>query len=299
VTEFPEWSHPPTIKKALRDAERALQATSESSRLDTEALLCHSLQCNRSYLYTWPEKRLTQSQSDTFLHTVERRTAGEPIAYITGEREFWSRVFTVNRHTLIPRPETELLVELALQTVQQQFSNVPLPQILDLGTGSGCIAISLAAEDTNLRVDASDISEEALATARANAERHQATVNFIQSNWFSNIDNCGYHIIISNPPYIAADDHHLRRDGLTFEPSSALVAGNDGMADLLRLIEQSPDHLQQNGLLLLEHGMTQAAAVSQVMTNRGFINVQTHRDLAHRDRVTSAAWPGDSVDQNF
>ena len=251
-----------------------------------EILLCHVLKKNRAYLYAHAEDPLSEEQLATYQNLLADHANGIPIAYLTGEREFWSMNLKVNHHTLIPRHETELLVELALE----KFPNEPDLCILELGTGCGAIALALAKERPQWQIVASDVSEEALLVAQENAQRHHlSNVKFYHSNWFSNIPQRKYHGIISNPPYIAEQDPHLQKGDLRFEPHNALVSGQDGLADLLLIINQGYDYLLPNGVLLLEHGYDQKLNVRAILRKLGYKKIQCWQDIQGHDRV-SGGW---------
>lgn len=244
-------------------------------------MLCHCLNKPRAYLYTWPEHIPDAQQVGTFISLVNRRSNGEPIAYLTGKREFWSLEFEVTENTLIPRPDTEILVAQSLAKLQDKTGPA-----LDLGTGSGVVAICIALERKDIIVHATDTCKEALAVARRNADKHGAKVHFINSDWLENLTPQQYSIIVSNPPYIADNDPHLQQNGLPFEPSTALRSCDNGFADITAIIHTSQAYLQINGWLLLEHGHTQAIRTRDIMLNQGFNNIQTVQDLSGNDRVT-------------
>jgi len=228
---------------------------------------------------------LPAKNADLFIHlagtVVERRTNGEPLAYITGVREFWSLSFNVTPDTLIPRPDTETLVELCLSKVGN--NNGPF---LDLGTGSGVIAVCVAVERPDIAVYATDSSDAALKVADANATRLNATVSFKQSNWFEKVTTSDFSVIASNPPYIAADDPHLKLGGLNYEPISALRSCDSGFGDITAIIKEAPAYLHAGGWLLLEHGHSQGRRTRDIMLERGFRQVTTEQDLSGNDRVT-------------
>lgn len=258
----------------------------KNPELEAEILLCHVLKKNRAYLFAHSEELLNEEQLALFQNLLAERTKGIPIAYLTGEREFWSLNLKVNQHTLIPRHETELLVELALEKIP----NEPNCYILELGTGSGAIALALAKERPQWQIVASDISEEALRVAQENAQRHHINnVTFCHSNWYDNIPQRKYHAIVSNPPYIAEQDPHLQEGDLRFEPHRALASGLDGLADLSLIIKQGYDYLLPNGVLLLEHGYDQKLNVRAILRKLGYKNVQCWQDIQGHDRV-SGGW---------
>jgi release factor glutamine methyltransferase len=268
-----------TIEFLLNHAELP---DSPTLRLDVELLLAHVLGKSRSYLHTWPERELEAQQLERFQAALVRRQAGEPVAYILGQQGFWSLQLEVAAHTLIPRPDTELLVETALASLPATPA-----RLLDLGTGSGAIALALASERSAWRVTGVDRITEAVALAERNRARLKLTnANFIESHWFSALVGQRYQLIVSNPPYIAADDRHLAQGDVRFEPSSALVAGADGLDDIRLIIEQAPGYLEAGGWLLLEHGFDQAAVVRGLLGERGFSAVESRRDLGSHERIS-------------
>lgn len=275
-----------TIKQALRQAQHTLYGNA-GAQIDSELLLASALGCTRTYLYTWPEKILSASQQSYFDSLLERRVLGEPIAYVIGEREFWSLTLQVNRHVLIPRPETELLVETALNLLPEQAQRVA-----DLGTGSGAIALALAKERPDWQIYASDLSPEALRVASDNALIHKlSNVRFNLGNWCDALPVEPLNMIISNPPYIDPQDPHLSHGDLRFEPRAALSAAAAGIADIRTIITQAPSHLIPGGWLLLEHGFEQAAEVRELLESRGFQNVRILQDLNGLDRVSLGQKP--------
>lgn len=250
--------------------------------MEARVLLRHVLACNTAGLVTRGEEPLELAAWERFETLVERRTAGEPIAYLVGEREFYGRTFKLTPAVLIPRPETELLVELALARCVDSRQ----PRLLDLGTGSGILAITLALELPDACVCAVDRSREALWVAMANAASVGASVSFVQSDWFSALGSERFDLIVANPPYVAAADPHLEQGDLRFEPRSALAAGPEGLDDLERIIAQAPEYLEPNGWLLLEHGYDQGATVRSRLLDAGFVEVASWLDLAGIERVT-------------
>lgn len=278
-----------TLGEALKYATSRLSTISDSPRLDAEVLLIDVIDRDRAYLRAWPERTLSATQADQYRVLVEQRAEGKPIAYLTGEREFWSRPFRVRPGVLIPRPETELLIELALDFLPPDAP----ADILDLGTGSGIIAVTLAAERPLARVIATDLSPDALAVARENARRHGArNLRFESGNWFAAVgEEERFDLIVSNPPYIAECDPHLHLGDLRFEPALALSAGPDGLDALQTIAEGARRRLKPGGRLLLEHGYDQADALAAVLTALVYIEILHHRDLQGHRRATSARWP--------
>ncbi|MBF8755943.1 peptide chain release factor N(5)-glutamine methyltransferase [Pseudomonas guariconensis] len=272
------------IASLLRDAQLP---DSPTERLDVELLLAAALGKSRSYLHTWPERIVSSEAAETFAGYLARRRAGEPVAYILGQQGFWKLDLEVAPHTLIPRPETELLVEAALELLPARPARV-----LDLGTGTGAIALALASECPAWQVMALDRVPEAVALAERNRDRlGLANAQIRQSHWYDAVAGERFDLILSNPPYIAADDPHLVAGDVRFEPSSALVAGQDGLDDLRVIIAQAPDHLAAGGWLLLEHGYDQAMAVRELLTRHGFIDVASRLDLAGHERISLGRLP--------
>jgi release factor glutamine methyltransferase len=275
----------PSIKTLLSEAARSLQGISDSALLDAEILLTQALKTERAYLRTWPDKILSTEQYQLFLSLLQKRQQGHPIAYITGVREFWSRNFNVTPDVLIPRPETELLIELSLSLM---VADQPAT-ILDLGTGSGNIAITLAAERPLAQVSASDISAAALAVAKKNANHHQTTnVRFYLSDWLTSIPRETFDFIVSNPPYIAADDPHLQQGDLRFEPTTALSALEQGLSAIRQIANTARDYLKTGGYLLIEHGYNQEQAIQHIFADFNYRHIHTCPDLSGNPRVTYA-----------
>jgi release factor glutamine methyltransferase len=273
------------IETALAEGSALLTATSETPELDAEVLLCFVLDKARSYLRTWPKKQLHAQQRIQFKALLKQRQQGMPIAYLTGRREFWSREFKVTTDVLIPRADTELLIELTLPLIpkHQPF------KILDLGTGSGAIAVTLAAERPQAQIVASDISTAALKIAQQNAQLHHCrNLRFIQSAWFDEISETAFDIILSNPPYIAINDPHLQQGDLRFEPQIALTAEENGLKEITQIVESANKYLKEEGNLFIEHGFDQQAAVLAIFESFGYAAIQTHTDLAGHPRVISA-----------
>jgi len=282
------------IRALLEHARHTLAKSVDAPQLEAEILLAHVLGRDRSWLYAWPEHVPDAGQCKAFEQLVERRAQGQPVGHLTGEREFWSLRLAVNEHTLIPRPESELLVETALA--------LELPteaRVLELGTGSGAIALALASERPRWRLSALDCSPEALAIARANAVRLGLNgIRFIHSHWFDALPaQQRYDLIVANPPYVAQDDPHLARGDLRFEPRAALVSGVDGLDDIRQIIAAAPGHLRPSGWLWLEHGCDQGARVAALLRGHGYHAVVTRRDPAGHDRISGGQWPsGEAAD---
>ncbi|MDC9729581.1 MAG: peptide chain release factor N(5)-glutamine methyltransferase [Methyloprofundus sp.] len=277
----------PDIQSLLAESSRQLQASSDSAQLDVEILLCHTLNKDRSHLRAWPEKKLTDEQLKQFKQLFDQRLQGLPIAYLTGKREFWSRDFITTPAVLIPRPETETLIELCFDLIPK----TPNMSLLDLGTGSGIIAITLAAEFKSAQVIAVDKSSEALAVAQQNATLNNTkNIEFIQSDWFAQVPQQQFNFILSNPPYINPADPHLQQGDVRFEPSTALVAENHGLQDIMSIAKQSKDFLKPNGYLILEHGYDQQQPVHEILTAQHYSNIHCLPDLAGQARVSYAQW---------
>ncbi|HEY6893552.1 MAG TPA: peptide chain release factor N(5)-glutamine methyltransferase [Rhodanobacteraceae bacterium] len=253
------------------------------ARLDAELLLAHVLGVSRARLYAWPEHEPDATELAAFEQLIASRVRGEPIAYLTGHREFWSLDLGVTPDVLIPRHETELLVELALARIPRDRAF----RIADLGTGSGAIALAIARERPLARVTATDASAAALAVARRNAERLGiGNVVFAAGDWYAAVGDAAFDLIVSNPPYIAADDAHLAQGDLRFEPASALASGADGLDAIRRIVAGAPTHLGDEGALMLEHGFDQSARVRELLDAAGFEGVVSVRDAAGHERVT-------------
>ena len=271
---------PTRVDLVLRQARERVDA------VDAELLLAHVLGKSRGWLFAHGDDVLDAEAESRFAALLERRLAGEPVAYLTGRRGFWRFDLRVTPDTLIPRPETELLVELALARLP---ADQPL-RVADLGTGSGAIALAIASERPRARVVATDASPAALAVAEANArELELANIEFRRGEWCEPLDGERFDLIASNPPYVTDDDPHL--DALRFEPRSALAAGADGLDDIRRIVAESRQHLGPRGWLLLEHGHDQGQAVRALLQHAGFVAVETAIDLEQRDRVTLGRRP--------
>ena len=280
----------PTIADLLKRAQ-VLDPVSDTPRLDVEVLLCHVLDKPRSYLYAWPEFLLEQQALIQFEGLFARRVAGEPIAHLMGKKEFWSLSLDVNASTLIPRPETELLVETALNVFDKSKVDSGI-QVLDLGTGTGAIALALASERPNWNVLGVDSSTDAVKLAESNRTRLGFdNVQVDQSDWFENINaDRKFNLIVSNPPYIAPDDRHLSEGDVRFEPRSALVADDAGFADIETIILKAGEFLLRGGWLLLEHGSEQGEGVRELL-KACFDDVTTWRDIAGLERVSGGRVP--------
>lgn len=271
-----------TVAQLLKQGSDLLRFT-DNPLLEAQLLLAKVLGCERIKLITWPEQAVSEEQTALYRAYIERRLQREPLAYIAGTKEFWSLNLKVNSHVLVPRPETELLVE----TVLAQLPKEKLT-LLELGTGSGAIACALAHERPTLQVFATDISSDALAIATENAKALQLlNISFMQSNWFEAIPRQAVAAIISNPPYLSHHDPHLKED-LLHEPQSALVSGITGLEAYEAIIANAQDYLVHSGLLAFEHGYEQATAIQQLLIKAGYIEVSTVTDLAGLPRVTFA-----------
>lgn len=269
------------IGAALARATTRLDGHAPAPEREAEILLAAAAGLPRTTLLAFPERALTDDAVSRYEGWVERRRRGEPIAYITGTREFWSLALRVGPGALIPRPETEHLVAIALEDCPHGAT------VLDLGTGSGAVAIALAHERSDLQVTATDISEDALAIAAANVARYaEGRVRLLRGAWFDPVSEERFDVIVSNPPYIGEHEPELERGDVRFEPRRALVAGAAGMDDLVRIVSAAPDHLRGGGRLLLEHGWRQGPAVRRLCRARGLVGVETRRDLAGHERVT-------------
>jgi release factor glutamine methyltransferase len=269
----------PKVREALMVATQQL-----GDRVDAEVLLVHALKKPRSWLIAHADDPLSAEDASAYNALVERRAKGEPVAYITGQRGFWSLDLEVTPATLIPRPDTELLVELALERLPRN----KLARVLDLGTGSGAIALAIASERPQVQVVATDASQDALAVAQRNAQRHGiVNINFLHGDWYAPLNDRCFDVIVSNPPYIEDDDPHLRQGDLRYEPISALASGVDGLDDIRRIARAAPVHLVQGGWLMFEHGWNQGHAARLLLCSMGFVDVFTAQDMEQRDRVTA------------
>ncbi len=276
------------LSEATHRLAGSLGLDKREARIEARVLVAHALAVDHAWLIGHDRDAPNPVQLEAITNLIERRAAGEPVAYLLGKREFYGLEFEVSPAVLIPRPDTELLVECALRHIVEQ---TPC-DILDLGAGSGAIAITLALQRPLSTVQAVDASPEALAVAQANARRLGAgNVRCLAGNWYAELADCRFDLIVSNPPYIAANDPHLAAGDLRFEPRQALASGDDGLYDLRAIIAGAPDHLRANGWLLLEHGCEQAAEVIALLQRQGFDHTFTLPDLAGLERVSGGRWP--------
>ena len=275
-----------TIAALVKEGCASLNQLGDPARLEGELLLAHALGQPRTFIHAWPEERVASPTVQLFRNLLQRRRQGEPLAHLTGQREFWSLELNITAATLIPRPETERLVEVALARLPQNG------RLLDLGTGSGAIAIAIAHERPDCRVWASDRSLAALQIAKQNRELHRVSnLQLFCGNWLEPVSNEPFDLIVSNPPYVAADDPNLTHGDLRFEPQQALTPGGDGLAALRTITEKSFDRLKSGGSLILEHGYNQRDKVEQLMTTRGYAEVAAYADYAGLDRIVAAKRP--------
>jgi release factor glutamine methyltransferase len=273
-----------TLQNLLHSGLERLKTTSDSPRLDAELLLCHVLDISRAQLYANPNGLVDEDEAADFQSLIARRAQHIPLAHLTGYREFWSVPLRVTPDVLVPRPETELLVEKTLELIPV---NAEL-DILDLGTGSGAIPIALSTERSACRYVATDISDAALAVARDNAgENAEARIEFLIGSWFEPLGERHFDIIVSNPPYVAANKPELTGAELAHEPAGALYSGPDGLDDIRSIVAGAPHRLKPGGWLLIEHGFDQAAEITDLFKQAGFENISTDADLAGHPRVTS------------
>ena len=280
---------PETLAQWFHWASAQLVKHSDSAQLDAELMLRDVLQKDRSYLRTWPEKQLSNTQHQQLQSLLDRRLQGEPMAYILGHQDFWTLSLRVSPAVLIPRPETELIIETALELLSPQQAL----QLADLGTGSGAIALALASEFSNSHVIAGDFSAAALQIAEQNRQQLQLhNCETRLGSWFDIFSPTEqFDLIVSNPPYIAEGDPDLQANVQRYEPQSALTANNNGLADLQHLIAHAPTFLKPGGWLILEHGWQQAEALRQQLQQQGFLHSQSHRDLAGHERITLGQQP--------
>ena len=270
-----------TLKEDVSYASENMSKVSNTAILDAQLLVCHACNIERTKLIANPEIKLSESEQVCFSEILQRRNQGEPLAYITGEKEFWSLPFKVNKYVLIPRPETELLVEKSLELINE----IDAAKVLDLGTGSGAIAISLARERNDCGIVATDISPDALDVARQNASRNDANITFVQSDWYKNVTTNDFDLIICNPPYVAKDDVNLDQYVTDFEPHSAVMSNKNGMQDIEHIIQNAPDYLSKNGFLLIEHGFQQKNQVQELFQMQNFQLISSVKDLSGNNRA--------------
>jgi release factor glutamine methyltransferase len=274
---------PTTVETALAAAAASLTDVSDSPRLDAETLLARVLGVSRSHLYAYPAAKLNDQSAGDFKAAVDRRRTGEPVAYITGSKEFWSIPFRVTGDTLVPRPETELLVEKALEYIPENRKC----RVLDIGTGCGAIAIAIASERPEIEIVAIDSSPAALAIAKENASRRsRGNIRFLEGRWVEPVADERFDVVVSNPPYVRSGDPAL--DDLRFEPVAALAAGPDGLDAIRAISRESAVITAENGVLLLEHGAEQRDAVAAILSDDGWTNIRCLNDLAGHPRVSTA-----------
>jgi release factor glutamine methyltransferase len=282
-------SNTPTYRGLIDSAAKLLHDGSPTPRIDAEILLQHATQESLAWIIARGDNHASNEHITSFFTLVEQRQAGQPIAYVCGYRDFWTLTLKVNNDVLIPRPDTETLVENALEKIA---ADLPC-DLLDLGTGSGAIALALACERPQARVLATDSQVKALAVATQNAETNGLNnVTFLHSNWFEKVaKETKFDLIASNPPYVEAGDPHLTQGDLRFEPDTALIAEKQGLADLQSIVANAPNHLKKNGWLFLEHGYNQAQQVRQLFSERGFCNIELFTDINQLPRCSAAQWP--------
>ena len=274
------------IANAIKYAQQQF-VKSDSARLDAEVLICSVLKCERIHLYTYPEKRLSNTDLSSFKKLIKLRIEGHPIAHLIQKREFWSLDLKVTIDTLIPRPETEILVKAALDLIPKELPR----SILELDTGTGAISIAIASSRNLARITATDIKKAALDVAISNAKSYQlSNINFENANWFDVKDISTYDLIISNPPYICIDDPHLGQGDVRFEPESALVSGKEGLDDLRIIITGAKNYLNNNGWLLVEHGHQQGKTIKQLLKNNNYSTISTLKDYSNLDRIGIGQW---------
>jgi len=272
-----------SIRESLQQAKQSLVSRVDMPALEAEILLAHVLGQSRAYLYAWPDRQLTVQEAEVYHACLARRIQGEPVAYIIGIKEFWSMPFIVTPDTLIPRADTEILVE----TILDRFSDQQPITLVDLGTGSGAIAIAIAHERPHWQVHASDSDANTLAVAKANAHALGVSpISFHLGDWLSAVPALTFNIIVSNPPYISEHEWMSVKDDLACEPRSALVAGKNGLADIEAVMAAAPHYLKPGGTLFFEHGYQQAEEVRRLFAYYEYIHIETVRDLAFHERVT-------------
>lgn len=272
------------ISALIKDSTQRLAEVSDTARLDAEVLLCHVLKKDRSYLISWPEKNIDATQLEQFQRLITLRQQGHPVAHLTKQKEFWSLNLQVSPDTLIPRPETELLVEQILNNYDSSRS----VSLLDLGTGSGAIALAIASERPQWHITATDQSLAALNIAQDNARQlGLSNIQFKSGYWYDAITDRHFDIIVSNPPYIASSDPHLSLGDVRFEPDTALISGQDGLDDIRHIVDHSRSYLKPDGMLIIEHGYDQKSAINTIFQNFGFIKIKQIIDLSGQARTTS------------
>lgn len=273
------------VKSALHYCSEQLADVTDTPLSEARLLLSFVLEKPLGWIIAWPESALETPQRDRLEQLVERRKQGEPLAYITSERGFWSLTLKVSPDTLIPRADTEVLVETALELIDKY----KVASLLDLGTGTGAIALAIASEHPGIKVLATDFSNAALLVAKENQQSTSCSnVSFLQSDWFSAIPQQYFDLIVSNPPYIAENDEHLLDIGLKYEPITALSSGADGLDDIRKIINTARNCLSANGHLVLEHGYNQSDAVQSLLADAGYSDIQSRKDYAGQDRLTFA-----------
>ncbi|MBX2847909.1 MAG: peptide chain release factor N(5)-glutamine methyltransferase [Acidiferrobacterales bacterium] len=285
---MPKAASASTYQRLIDDAYKLLYDCSDSPRIDAEVLLQHAIEKPLAWIIAYGDSVASNDHVTDFYLLIEQRQQGQPIAYITGHKEFWSMDLKVNESVLIPRPDTEILVEQALSLIPSDSA----VQILDLGTGSGAIALAIAKERPACSVLAVDNQDDTLQVAKYNAT-HLAISNlrFLKSHWYAELAERQFDMIVSNPPYIEPDDEHLSKGDLRFEPSSALVGAGDGLDDIRNIIQCTPQHLKQDGHLIIEHGYNQASAVATLFSDVGFQAIVNAVDLNNLPRCTCGRWP--------
>ncbi len=276
------------IDELLKKGVASLAASSDTALLDSQLLLANVLQVSTSYLYTWPDRSLNEEEVAAFNALLLARAKGEPVAYLLGVQEFWSLEFDVSPCTLIPRSDTEVLVETALELLE----GISQPTVIDMGTGTGAIALSIASERLDAKVQAVDLVHEAVELAKRNALKLQLKADIYQSSWFDRVMDRDFDLIVSNPPYIDPEDHHLDEGDVRFEPKTALIADQKGYSDIEIIARDAKGHLTENGWLAFEHGYDQGEGARKILERNGYHKIETRKDYAGNDRVTLGQWFG-------